>query len=479
MSIKGKVQPSLKAMSGKKRVFLDYASITPIDKRVEIEMHRAQSKFWGNPSSLHMEGEEAKKILEEARINIAKILHCKNSEVFFTSGGTESLNLAIGGIVKSRGQSFSQGSSLKNFAPNGDPLGLPSASLPHIIVSSIEHPAVLEPVKHLIKDGEAEASFINPDKNGIINPESIKKEIKENTVLVVVQHANNEIGIIQPVREISKIIKETCLQTFHQNATERQAFQIEGVEMEIDISKSHFFSGRTGGVAFPYLLVDASQSALYEDVSLERLRADILVLDGIKMYGPRGAGILVIRHNIKISPVIFGGGQEGGLRPGTENVAGAAGLSKALEIAVKTRVKESKRLAKLRDYAINKILKEIPGASLNGGIENRLPNNINICFKNIQGSQSRTFSKGLSLKNFVPKSDFLDSEFLVIKLDTLGFAVSAASACHTLSLENSSYVVEMVSGKECASSSLRFTLGRSTKKSDLDALVLALKKIVK
>jgi len=447
------------------RVFLDYAAITPIDQKVTKEMEKAQ-KFWANPSSLHQEGEMAKKTLEEARIKIARILHCKANEIFFTSGGTESLNLAILGVIKSQSRTFGTGAvQSPTLAFQGSDIGF---VLPHIITSTIEHPAVLEPIKSLIKGGGVEVSFVGPNEKGIISPESIKKEIKENTVLVVIQHANNEIGTIQPIQKIAKIIKE-CRRAPSVNT--------EGALLQ-----------------YPYFLVDACQSVLYENVSLERLGADLLVLDGIKMYGPRGAGVLVVKHAVRIEPVIFGGGQEGGVRSGTENVPVAVGLAKALEIATEMKEKESARLIKLRDYAILKILKEIPDSSLNGDLENRLPNNINICFAK---SQSRTFgtgavqsptlasqnfgSQGSPLKTLAPKGDPLrnfDSEFLVIKLDTLGFAVSIASACHTLSLENGSYVIESLGKSECASSSLRVTLGRDTKKSDLDKLVVALKKII-
>jgi cysteine desulfurase len=387
-----------------KRIFLDYAAITPLDPKVAKEINVVQKKFWANPSSLHQEGENAKNVLEEARIKIARILHCRASEIFFTSGGTESLNLAIWGVIKS---------------------ALKKINIPHIIVSSIEHPAVLEPIKNLLKEKIIEVSFISPNKDGIVSPKSIKKEIKENTVLIIVQHANNEIGAIQPIAKIAGIIKD-----FRKERTEN-------------------------GVSFPYFLVDCCQSVLYENVSLERLGADLLVLDGIKMHGPRGVGILAAKHGISIIPIVFGGGQEKGLRSGTENVSSAMGLTKALEIAVKMREKESKRLNQLCHYALAKILKEFPKASINGDLKNRLPNNINICFPG------------------------QDSEFLVIKLDTLGFAVSAASACHTLTLENGSYVIESLGRKDCGSSSLRITLGRSTKKSDLNSLVSALKKIIK
>jgi len=412
----------MKTIKNSKRIFLDYASITPVDSEVEKEMVRVQKKFWANPSSLHKEGEEAKNILEDARVRIARILHCRASEIFFTSGGTESLNIAILGI--------SQGVTFDSEVPKVTPW-----ETPHIITSTIEHPAVLEPIKFLLKEKRAEVSFVSPNEEGIINPESIKKELKKNTVLVAIQHSNNEIGTIQPIRKISNIIE--------QSPTPTPLPKVEGARHK------------------PHLLVDASQSVCYEDVSIERLGADMLVLDGIKMYGPRGAGILVVKHGITMAPIVFGGGQEGGLRSGTENVAAAAGLAKALEIAVQKREKESKRLTTLRYYAIKKILTTFPNTSLNGSLENRLPNNINICFS------------------------VLDSEFTVIKLDTLGFAVSAASACHTLSLENSSYVINALdpsnsSGQvsNCGSSSLRFTLGRDTKKQDIDKLIKTLKMIV-
>jgi len=403
------------------RIFLDYASITPVDSEVGKKTRAVQNEFWANPSSLHLEGENAKNILEEARTKVARVLHCRTNEIFFTSGGTESLNLAIRGIIQR----------------------YPLTFVPHIIVSTIEHPAVLEPIKFLLKNKEIEASFISPDKKGIINPEFIRKEMKKNTVLVVIQHANNEIGTIQPIREISKILKAPS-----QPLPDRE--------------------GRRGEANFPYLLVDCCQSALYEDVSLEKLGADILVLDGIKLYGPRGAGILAVKRYVNISPIVFGGGQEEGLRSGTENVAAVAGLAKALEISVKMREKESTRLIKLRDYTIQKILREIPNSSLNGDLENRLPNNINICFS----SQGDTLGK-------VPKVSPWDSEFLVIKLDTLGFAVSAASACHVLSQESGSHINKSLGKPECSDSSLRITLGRSTTKTDLDKFVSALKKIIK
>lgn len=372
--------------------------------KVSKEVLKAEKDFWGNPSSLHEEGEKAKFVLEDARLRVAKILHSKSEEIFFTTGGTESLNISIFGIVKAFRES-SQG-----------------GVVPHIITSLIEHPAVLNPIKELLNKGEIEASFVAPSQEGIISPESIKRELRPNTLLVAIQHANNEVGTLQPIRKIALVLQEyRALQKSSQ----------------------------------PFLLVDASQSFLYADSSVERLQADMLVLDGIKMYGPRGAGVLFVRRGVPISPVFFGGGQQNGIRPGTENIGAAAGLAKAMEEAVSLRESETKRLGEMRDYLIQKIQEEIKGAVLNGSQKERLPNNVNFCFPGH------------------------DSEFLVIKLDTLGFAVSAASACHALSLENSSYVIESLGREGCGGSSLRFTFGRDTKRGDLDKLLVALKNIVK
>lgn len=372
----------------KKRVYLDYASATPVHQEVQKVLEEIQDKFWANPSSLHREGELAAEELRKARVEIAKNLNCRASEIYFTSGATEALNMAILGVC--------QRPTL--------------TGLPHIITSNIEHSAVLEPIKKLVKEGKAEATFVEPNEKGVVSAEKIEKEIKENTVLICLQHANNEIGTLQP---ISKINKSKAL-----------------------------------------LLVDASASFLYEQVSPEKFHADMLVIDGGKIYGPKRSAILFVKTGVDISPIMLGGGQESGLRPGTEDVASCVGLAKAISLAVKNRENESQRLKELRDYAVERILNEVSNSSLNGDQETRLPNNINIC---IPGQ---------------------DSEFLVIKLDTLGFAVSAASACTNLSTETSSYVIEAINPL-CASSSLRITLGKETTKKDLDKFIEALKKVAK
>ena len=233
--------------------------------------------------------------------------------------------------------------------------------------------------------------------------------------------ANNEIGTIQPISKISKIIQKYR---------------------------------REKGSQYPYMHTDASQGPCYLDFHLEKLGVDIVTLDGLKVYGPRGAGLVLKKSNVKISPVLFGGGQEFGLRSGTENLPSIVGLKEALVIADKERKTESKRLEVLRDFCINEILKDFPEATLNGSGEHRLPNNINICF---------------------PK---VDAEFLVIKLDSLGIATSFSSSCRSKAENATSYVIEELGKDNCASSSLRITLGRFTTKSDLRKLLKSLKEVV-
>ncbi|HEY0220924.1 MAG TPA: aminotransferase class V-fold PLP-dependent enzyme, partial [Candidatus Paceibacterota bacterium] len=212
---------------------------------------------------------------------------------------------------------------------------------------------------------------------------------------------------------------------------------------------------REKDTVFPYLHTDACQAALYLSLDVLKLNVDLLTLDGIKMHGPRGVGILYVKSGVKISPIIFGGGQQGGLRSGTENIGAFVGFAKALEIGEEVKEGEVERLLKIRDYAIGEILKYFPKASLNGDRASRLPNNINICFPGI------------------------DSEFTTIALDVAGVLVSYSSSCRTLKEDSSSYVISNLGKEGCSLSSLRFTLGRETKKGDIDFLVKKLRETIK
>ncbi len=383
----------------KKRVFLDYASITPVDKRVAKEMARCEGLTFANPSALYSEALVAKELVQSARQKIADVINSQSKEIVFTSGGTESNNLAILGAFEKY--------KSKNF-------------IPHFVTTAVEHPAVLEVCREVERRG-GEVTYVSVSSEGIVNPKNIRDALKENTVLVSVMYANNEIGTIQPIKEIGRVIKEWRLK----NKT-----------------------------ALPYFHTDACQSALYLSLDVLKLGVDLMTLDAIKIYGPRGMGLLYIKNGVDLAPVIFGGGQEMGLRSGTENVPGIVGLAKALEIANDMRESESERLTLLRDFAIREILKTFPNATLNGSWENRLPSNINICFPG------------------------LDAEFAVISLDVHGLSASYSSSCRTLKEDSSSYVIQSLRKIDCSQSSLRFTLGRESKKSDIDALLQALKKIL-
>ncbi|MEK7179858.1 MAG: cysteine desulfurase family protein [Patescibacteria group bacterium] len=372
-----------------KRIFLDYASTTPVLPEVLDAMKPFFKDHFANPSAIYKEGMDAKKAVGEARHEIAGLLGVRKEEIFFTGSGTESCNLAILGVVN----------SYKGNRP------------PHIITSTIEHPAVAQALQAVEKMG-GRVTYLEPTEEGIVSAEAVAEALTKDTILVSIMYANNEIGTVQPIKEIGKVIRE------YRNQETKEI----------------------------YFHTDASQAANYFSISPARLGVDLLTLDATKIYGPKGVGLLYIKDGVRIVPITYGGGQEGGLRSGTENVAGIVGMAKAFSIVQKDAEKESSRLTILRDYCIKNIKKSFPRATLNGGLD-RLPNNINFCFPGI------------------------DSEFAVLSLDAEGIAVSAASSCRTLAKNHSSYVIEAIHKHGCSSSSLRFTLGRDTKKKDIDFLI--------
>lgn len=386
--------------SSKKRVFLDYASSTPVLKEVKKAIEKYEGSLNFNPSALYSEALSAREIVQQSKKRIADILSAQKENIIFTSGGTESNNLAILGVFnKYKKDDF----------------------VPHFITTSIEHPAILEVYNEIQRRG-GEITIVDVDESGIVSPKAIRDSIKENTVLVSVMYANNEIGTIQPISEIAKAIRN------YRKENDKR---------------------------LPYLHTDACQAPSYLDMNVLRLGVDMMTVDGIKIYGPRGSGFLYIKGDVEIDPILFGGGQQGGVRSGTENVPAILGLSVAIEIVSKSRETESERLGALRDYAIEKILNSFPGSSLNGSKNNRLPNNINICFPN------------------------LDAEFAVISLDVAGLSASYSSSCRTLKEDSSSYVISNIGKPDCSNSSLRFTMGRETTKGDIGKMLLVLKKIIK
>jgi len=382
-----------------KRFYFDYAATTPTRKEVIKEMAQFWNKYFGNPSSLYYEGRIARQAILKAREKVAQILKVNPSEIIFTNGGTESINLAILGASRFYRNQFQN---------------------PELIVSKIEHPAVLETVKYLEKEG-FKIHYLDVNKNGLVKIDELKKYLNKNTLLVSIMYANNEIGTIQPIKEIAQLIKN-----FRQN---NQSI-------------------------FPLFHTDACQAAGYLNIEPKKLGVDLLSLNGSKIYGPKATGLLYKKEGVELIPIIFGGGQEKGYRSGTENVAGIIGFSKALELAQKEKSKEAKRLKILRDYLIKKVLKEIPKVLVNGDLKNRLPNNVNFSILDVEG------------------------EALILKLDEYGIAASTGSACHSSSLKPSHVLEAIGLPREFVNSSLRITLGHQTTKKEIDYLIKTLKKVV-
>ncbi len=292
----------------------------------------------------------------------------------------------------------------------------------HAITTEIEHSSILESFKELERIG-CTVSYLKVDENGLVNPKNLREMIKPETVIVSIGYANSEIGTIQPIKEIIK---------------------------EIRHARKELGRGR---IAMPYLHLDASAAMQYENMNVEELGADLVTIDAQKIYGPKGIGTLYIRDGVEIEPIIFGGGQENGKRSGTENVPAIVGFAKAVKINEKIKGKEGKRVAKLRDEFFEGVKKFVPNAMMNGNLKNRLPNNINI---SIPGQ---------------------DGEMMVLRLDEAGIICSAASACASGAGESD--VVKKISNLARAKSTLRFSLGRETKKSDITYLLKKLSVICK
>ncbi|MFH1402244.1 MAG: cysteine desulfurase family protein [Patescibacteria group bacterium] len=390
-------------MSEKKRIYLDNAAATPVREEVKKAMERFWNIDFGNAGAIHQEGQIAKQAIIQSRETIAKILKARSEEIIFTSSGTESNNLAVFGALDKLEE---QGMKIKDM---------------HLITTAIEHPSVLYRFQNYQKKG-ARLDFAKIEKNGIINLKHFKKLLQPNTVLVSIMFVNNEIGTIQPIAEIVKIIRD-----FKKKRGDKNSI-------------------------LPIFHSDAAQALLYIPINTENLGADLLSFDAQKIYGPKGIGLLYIRKEIKINPLIIGGSQEKGMRPGTENIPLIVGFAKALELAIAEQKKEVARLTKLRDYFITQVLEKIPASELNGDAVCRLPNNVNISLRGI------------------------NNEFVVLQLDAKGIACSTKSACLT---KKHSYVIEALGDKdrEKTNNSLRFALGRQTSKKDIDYVIQCLVKI--
>ncbi len=379
-----------------KLVYLDHAATTSMDPAVLEAMLPYFSDRFGNPSSLYTLAQEARQALDEARETVARVLGCRSSEVIFTSGGTESDNTALKGAALALRQSGN-----------------------HIITSNIEHDAVLHTC-HALEDLGFQVTYLPVDRDGLLDLAQVAQAITERTILVSVMLANNEIGAIQPIAEISKVVKERARQ-----------------------------------LSRPIVVhTDAVQGAGFLDLSVRSLGVDMLSLSAHKFYGPKGCGVLYVRRGTPFLPQHLGGGQERQRRAGTENVPAIVGTALALERAQEQRERVSAHCQQLRDRLISGILERIPRCRLNGHPTRRLPNNVNISFEQ------------------------MEAEPILLGLDFAGVAASSGSACTSASLEPSHVLLGIGLSAELAHGSLRLTLGRDNTEAEIDYVLQVLPALV-
>lgn len=372
------------------RIYLDHAATTYTKPEVLEEMLPYFTKAYGNPSSVHSFGREARRALDKARKRTAEALKADPVEIYFTSGGSEADNWAIKGVALAN----------KN---KGD----------HIITTSIEHPAVLDTCRYLEKEG-FKVTYLPVDQYGMVSVKDVEKAITDKTILISVMMANNEIGTIQPIKEIGQIAKEHKV----------------------------------------YFHTDAVQAIGSIPIDVNDLNVDLLSLSAHKFYGPNGVGALYIRKGVKIGPYIHGGAQERNKRAGTENLAGIIGLGKAIELAVENMEKNNKKLIGMRDRLIKEIMSKVEYTRLNGHPEKRLPGNVNLSF------------------------EFVEGEALLLSLDLKGIAGSSGSACTSGSLDPSHVLLAIGLSHEIAHGSLRLTLGDDNTDQEIDYVIEVLPEIV-
>lgn len=370
-----------------RRIYCDYAASTPIDPRVKEAMVPFFDVHFGNPSSVHAEGRVAREAIAQARGEVARVLGTRASEVVFTNGVTEAINLAL--------------------------LGVPQG---HVVAAATEHQAALKALQ--ARGGEV--TFIPVDEEGRVAVDDVLAAIRPDTVLVTLMFANNEIGTVAPIAEIGKRIAKLR---------------------------------REAKTSFPVFHTDAAQAACFYELNVDKLHVDLMSLSGQKMYGPKATGALYVRDGVQLAPVLFGGRQEHGLRPGTENVPGIIGFAKALTIAQEERAACTARMAALRDMLFAEVAKAFPTAVPNGAREERLPNNVNVAFPGVDG------------------------EALVMYLDAEGIAAATSSSC-TSGTGMSHVLQAMGLPEERLKGSIRLTLGRGSEEADIPAIIVALKKVV-
>ena len=392
-------------MRKKKIVYCDYAAATPVDRRVRALMDRYTSRYYANPLSLHSAGRKAKHVVEEAQKDVARALGTTSKEIFFTSGATEANNIAILGALRSA--------------------KMRGVVKPHVVTASTEHSSILGPIRELEKEG-VRVSIIPVDQNGIIRFDELKKVLRKETVLVSVMHVNNETGVIQPLTRIAALIKEA----------------------------------RAGGkLGYPYLHTDASQSPRSLPINVHTFGVDMLTLDGAKMYGPKGIGILYVLgggdgiFGVSLKPILFGNGRRAPLKPGTPNVPAIIGVAKALTVSLKESRGEERRLSVLKQYFIKELQKLFPEVSLNGNPKTSVSGILNVSFPGIL------------------------SEEMLMALDLSGIYVSTASACES-ELKRSHVILALTGDAKRAEESIRFSFGRGTNRDDCLYMLSTIRRIV-
>jgi len=396
------------------KVYLDYAATTPVYPEVIEAMKPFWNEKFGNASSLHSWGREARTAVEKSRAKVAEILNCQPEEIIFTGTTTTSDNLAILGVVGSCG-----------LWVVGRGIRVGNGGRPHLITSQIEHHAVLDTFKYLEKQG-FKVDFLPVDKYGMVDLGKLEKAIRPETVLVSVMYANNEVGTIQPLNEISKIVHS------QPNPATRLT--------------THFSQ--------PVLHTDAAATAEYLDLDVKKLGVDLMTLGSHKFGGPKGVGILYIKKDTPVSPITFGGHHESGLWPGTEAVPLIVGMTKALELSIKYRVSSIKKVAELRDKLISGVLEKIPDCYLTGHPTLRLPDITSFVFKNVEG------------------------EAILLRLDAEGIAASSGSACTSGDLRPSHVLLAMGIPAEEVHGSIRFSLGRETTEEEIDYVLEVLPRVI-
>jgi len=375
------------------KIYLDHAATTPIAPEVFAAMEPYLKEYYGNPSSIYTLGQQAAQAISEAREKVANAIGAKEEEIIFTGGGSESDNTALKGAafaLKDKGR--------------------------HIITSKIEHPAILSTCQQLEKYFGFDITYLDVDNEGFVDPDDVKKALRDDTILVTIMMANNEIGTIEPIKEIARIVKERDV----------------------------------------YFHTDAVQAVGQIPLDVNELGVDMLSMSSHKINGPKGVGALYVRKGVKILPLIAGGAQERNRRAGTENVAGIVGFGKAIELAAENLEENAAYLRNLRDRLINGIENNIDDVILNGPRgEHRLPNNVNFSFRYIEG------------------------ESILLNLDMLGIAASSGSACSSGSLDPSHVLLAIGHSHETAHGSIRFSLGKGNNEKEIDYVLEVVPGIIK